>query len=53
MGCGWTDQWRCPWDDRDWLELASQDASVGYKCCCEARQSRDQPCGGPDAGKLL
>jgi len=35
-GCGWTAQHSCPWASADGTSgRASDDGSLGYKCCCE------------------
>lgn len=46
-GCGWTGDYSCPWAPGPGSKgRAGNDSSVGYECCCVARTSSDQPCGG-------
>lgn len=50
-GCGWTDDYACPWaikaGQKGW---AAADNSTGYACCCVDRTSAAQACGGAAAG---
>merc|ERR1712232_393726 len=45
-GCGWTQDWSCPWQPAGKQGQAGDDGSVGYNCCCKQRTSDSQPCGG-------
>lgn len=46
-GCKWTSGWSCPWAKHDGTSgRATADGSFGYHCCCEARKSADESCGG-------
>jgi len=47
-GCGWTEDFSCPWAPAPGAKgRASDDGSMGYKCCCAKRTEDSQPCGGP------
>jgi len=46
-GCGWTADYSCPWSPSPGAKgRAGDDGSIGYDCCCVARQQESQPCGG-------
>jgi beta-glucosidase len=44
--CSWTAQYSCPWERPGSKGHAGDDGSLGYDCCCKARTSAAQPCGG-------
>ena len=49
--CAWTKQYSCPWARAPGTKgRASDDGSVGYKCCCVDRTAGTQPCGGTTPG---
>merc|ERR1712110_1257907 len=42
-GCGWTDDYSCPWAPAAGAKgRAGDDGSVGYSCCCVKRTAEDQ-----------
>jgi len=47
-GCGWTDDYACPWSTDPFKPKAHDDGTPGYECCCVKRTSEKQQCGGPD-----
>lgn len=47
--CEWTKHEACPWvpDENDFtIVRAMDDKSRAYYCCCQARTSESEPCGG-------
>ena len=45
-GCGWTEQWACPWSSEPGLSgYAGDDDSTGFACCCVQRTKASGPCG--------
>lgn len=50
-GCGWTDDYSCPWAPKPGRKgRAGNDNSTGYKCCCVDRSNATQACGGGRGG---
>jgi len=45
--CDWTNSWKCDWMDGS-QTVASDDGSIGYKCCCQDRSNVNQGCGGSE-----
>ena len=47
LGCGWTVRWRCPqWGapaEGESAWVATDDGTVGYRCCCEFGLAREGP----------
>ena len=47
--CGWTDDWACPWEESQGLNgWANDDGTIGFHCCCIARTSAREACGGSE-----
>jgi len=45
-GCGWTENYHCPWDIFSQSDnSADDDGSIGYKSCCVYRLHVDEGCG--------
>lgn len=45
--CSWTEEWRCPnWEVKKGSDLAKNDDSLGFECCCKKRPTPNDTCGG-------
>jgi hypothetical protein len=47
-GCGWTNQYKCPWDTRKNIPFAGDDGGLGFECCCKVQKIQGM-CGYFDA----